>query len=514
MTAFLRVLVVPLVMLGLAACDSSDSNDSDSAEDSTPQRGTLIQSPPRVASWSGADLAAASGASSETQFLLDLTGAPKCRVDVHYIQYNTIGARNEPATASGALMVPAGTDAACTGNRPVLLYAHGTSTDKAFNISNVQNGGNPEGLLMALVFVSQGYIVVAPNYVGYDTSSLSYQTYLNAEQSANDMMDALAAARSALPTSDAPMTQSGDKLFITGYSQGGHVAMATHRALQNAGQTVTASAPMSGPYALSAFGDAVFYGQVNNGAPVQFALLASSYQQAYGNMYTQPADMFESAYATGIETLLPSTLSRSDLYAQGKLPSDALFDVTPPDPAYASYTPPTEPALFAPVFARGFAANHLITNSYRLAYLQDAQANPDGAFPNTTDAAPPANPQHPLRQAFKRNDLRNWTPTAPMLLCGGAEDPTVYYMNTQFMQAYWAATTAPLTVLDVDSSPVANDPYENIKDQFEIAKQLIAAKGVVEGASDGGASAVLEAYHTTLVAPFCLAAAKSFFDAR
>jgi S-formylglutathione hydrolase FrmB len=514
MPTFSRAFLVLFAGLGVAACHSGGSKGSDSAEDSTPKRGSLIQSPSLVTSLSGADLAAALGASTETQFLLDLTGAPKCRVDVHYIQYNTIGAKNEPATASGALMVPAGTDPACTGDRPVMLYAHGTSTDKAFNISRVQNGENPEGLLMALVFVSQGYIVVAPNYVGYDTSSLSYHPYLNAEQSANDMIDALTAARSALPTREAPTTRSGNKLFITGYSQGGHVAMATHRAMQNAGQTVTASAPMSGPYALSAFGDAVFYGQVNGGAPIQLALIGSSYQQAYGNLYTQPTEMFESQYATGIETVLPSTLSRSELYAQGKLPSDALFDVTPPDPAYAPYTPPTEPGLFAPVFAQGFAAEHLITNSFRLAYLQDAQANPDGGFPNTTDAAPPANPQQPLRQAFKRNDLRNWTPTAPMLLCGGAEDPTVYYMNTQLMQAYWATTTAPVTILDVDSSPVADDPYASIKDKFEIAKQIIAAKGVIEGGSDGGERAVLDAYHTTLVSPFCLAAAKSFFDAR
>jgi dienelactone hydrolase len=514
MPAPLRVLMLGCLVALLSACHSG-GDDHDSDEASGPQRGTLIQSPPpRVASLSGADLAAALGASAETQAILQITGAPKCRVDVHQIQYNTIGPKNEAIVASGALMVPAGTDAACTGSRPVVLYAHGTSTDKAFNIANVQNQDNIEGLLMALVFVSQGYIVIAPNYAGYDTSSLSYHPYLNAEQSANDMMDALSAARSALPTADAPVTQAGDKLFVTGYSQGGHVAMATHRALQNAGRTVTASAPMSGPYALSAFGDAVFYGQVNASAPLLLTFITTGYQHAYGNIYAQPTDIFESAFASGIDTLLPTTLSRSDLYAQGKLPSDALFDITPPDPAYATYTPATEPATLAPVFARGFGNPHLITNAFRLAYLQDAQANPDGAFPNTTDAAAPANPQHPLRQAFKRNDLRGWTPTAPMLLCGGADDPTVFFMNTQIMQAYWAPSSAPVTVLDVDSSPVTDDPYKDIKDQFEIAKQLIAASAIAQGANDGGAMAVLDAYHSTLVPPFCLAAVRGFFDAR
>jgi dienelactone hydrolase len=503
--------------LMLAACGGSD-HDKDPSGSAPPQRGTLLHSPPpRVASLSAADLAAAFGADPETQAMLQLTGAPKCRVDVHYIEYNTIGAKNEATTASGALMVPAGIDPACQGGRPVVLYAHGTTTDRNYNIASVQpSSGQPnsEGLLIALAFVSQGYIVVAPNYVGYDSSTLAYHPYLVAEQSANEMMDALKAARGALPTMDAPTTTAGAKLFITGYSQGGHVAMATHRALQAAGIAVAASAPMSGPYALSAFADAEFYGQVSGGAPVFATLLANSYQHTYGNVYSQPTDMFASAYASTIENLLPSTTSRSDLYAQGKLPSDQLFDATPPDPAYAAYTPATQPAAAAPLFARGFGPNYLITNSYRLAYLQDAQANPDGAFPTFTNGAPPAAPQHPLRQDLKTNDLRNWTPTAPMLLCGGDQDPTVYFMNTQIMQAYWAPTAAPVTVLDVDADATGNDdPYKSLKDAFDVAKQLVAATAVAQGATDGGASKVLSDYHAGLVGPFCLTATRGFFDA-
>ena len=35
---------------------------------------------------------------------------------------------------------------------------------------------------------------------------------------------------------------------------------------------------------------------------------------------------------------------------------------------------------------------------------------------------------------------------------------------------------------------------------------------VAGGASDGGAQAVADAYHSSLVPPFCLAAVQSFFD--
>jgi hypothetical protein len=277
---------------------------------------------------------------------------------------------------------------------------------------------------------------------------------------------------------------------------------------------VTASAPLSGPYALAAFGDAIFYGQVNGGAPIVLTMTVSSYQHAYSNIYSSLTDIFEAKYAPGIDTLLPSTVSRGTLYDQGKLPQDQLFSSTPPSAAFAPYTPPTTPAAFAPLFARGFGTDNLITNNFRLAYLTDAQANPDGAFPTTTNGLPAAAPANTFRQALKTNDLRNWTPTAPMLLCGGNADPTVFYMNTQLMQGYWAAAGAnpPVTILDVDSSKTDGDPYADLKTGFAAFKDVIAAAAVVGGASDGGAEAVAEAYHATLVAPFCLKAARDKFD--
>ena len=120
----------------------------------------------------------------------------------------------------------------------------------------------------------------------------------------------------------------------------------------------------------------------------------------------------------------------SELEAQGKLPDTALFSSTPPDPAYAAMTPATTPSNLAPVFAIGFGTEHLLTNDFRLAYLQDASSNPDGGFPTLTDGLPPANPAHPFRQALKTNDQRVWTPTSPMLLCAGNVDPAVLYLNT------------------------------------------------------------------------------------
>ena len=502
----------------LVACGSNDDDGEtpDAAGSTAPTpttRGSLIVSPPtRLVSVDPTQLIDLATNAAGGADLLELL-APSCGVDVYQLQYNTVDPRDQSTTASGALMVPTGADAACQGPRPIVVYTHGTSVEKNYNIANLDNPDNAEGLLIAVAFAAQGYIVVAPNYSGFDTSTLSYHPYLNADQSAKDTVDALTAARSALPTSAAPTVTDNGKLFITGYSQGGHAAMATQRLLEQTSAAVTASAPMSGPYALAAFGDAVFEGQVVGSAPLFVTYFMTSYQRAFGTLYTAPTEVFDARYATGIDTLLPTTGSRSELFAQNRLPRYQLFNSTPPDPSFAPYTPATSPSGLAPVFALGFGPDALLLNSYRLNYLQDAQANPDGGFPTPTDYRPAATPTNSLRVAFKANDLRNWIAVSPTLLCAGHDDPVVLYMNTELMAAYWAANgaTAPIRVLDVDGAVSLDDPDAAIKLGFNAAKAAVAAAAIAEGATDDGYAAVAEAYHTTLVAPFCLAAVRSFF---
>ena len=254
-----------------------------------------------VGSYSASDLLSMLTSDPLGKELLQLTFSPTCTVNIYHMEYETVGGAGEATTASGALMVPTGSAATCSGAHPIVMYAHGTNTSKTFNMADLS--GNSEALLMASVFASQGYIVVAPNYAGYDTSTLPYHPYLNGTQQSDDMIDSLAAARSAYSTAN---TSDNAKLFITGYSQGGYVAMATHKAMQAAGTTVTAAAPMSGPYALAAFGDAIFAGEVDMSAPANFNLVVTSYQHSYQNVYTAPTDVYEAQYASTADELLPS----------------------------------------------------------------------------------------------------------------------------------------------------------------------------------------------------------------
>jgi acetyl esterase/lipase len=502
--------VAALAVCVLAACEGNGS--SGAAVDASGARGSLIQNPPlRTASLTAADLTAQLQSTPSGQQLLAVAGQPACGIDVHYIQYGTVGGTGEQTTASGVLMVPTGAPPQCSGPRPVVLYAHGTATARAFNlaaIADTTNAANSEGGLLAAMFAAQGYIVVAPNYAGYDSSPLTYHPFLNADQQSKEMYDALTAARKAIGQVFASGTTDNGKLFVTGYSEGGHVAMATVRALQALGQTVTASAPLSGPYAMEAFGDAILFGSVNIGSTVFVPLITTSYQKAYGNLYNATTDIYELTYATGIDTLLPSLTPLATLFTQNKLPQTALFSSTTPATGNATL----DAALAVPsnpLFASGFGASNLLLNSVRVAYALDAIASPDGAVPSPQPGVPVAvAPIHPLRQALKTNDLRNgaWFPAAPMLLCGGKADPTVFFsVNTQTMQAFWGSLPSGLvTVLDVDSAPTGlSDPFAAVKVGFAQAKAQVAA---------GGATAVVQAYHGTLVPPFCTAAARGFFS--
>jgi pimeloyl-ACP methyl ester carboxylesterase len=505
-------------VFALGGCNSNGS--SHSTNEST-TRGTLLLNPPsRYATFTATAFETALNRDASGQSLLAIAGAPRCGFDVHYINYETVGAKGESTTATGALMVPNGTAAPCGGARPIVLYAHGTSPEKSYNIANILSIDNPadgESMLIAAMFAAQGYIVVAPNYAGYDTSTLPYHPYLNGDQQSKDMIDALTAARSALGSIPASETSDDGRLFITGYSQGGYVAMATQRALQDLGQIPTAVAPMSGPYALEAMGDAIVTGSVNLGSTLFIPLMVSSYQNAYSNVYSALTDFYSASYASGIDTLLPGS-SYETLVGNGLLPQFALFSNMTPDTGNATLN-----SLLAvpsdPLFAAGFGDPYLVNNSVRSDYVADAAANPDGFDPTVMSGAPVAvASSYGFRDDLRINDMRydaTFSPASPTLLCGGSDDPSVFFMNTQAMQAFWRPFSLPsglLTVLDLETGLGTGDPYATLEAAFASLKGQVAADAVTAGATDGGAMAVARAYHGSLVIPFCTAAAKGFFD--
>lgn len=535
MFKLLMPLSAALCAAMLGACGSS-SQTAMVAPSTT--HGTLAVDPPfRIASLDAATFQAELAGSASGAQLLQITGNPACGVDFYYVKFWTVGGAAEATESSGALMVPTGAAPGCSGARPIVLYAHGTNPDKTLNIADITNPSNSEGVLIAAMFAAQGYIVVAPNYAGYDISTLGYHPFLNAEQQSGEMIDILTAARAALPKTFSSATSDGGKLFITGYSEGGHVAMATQRALEASGAVITAAAPMSGPYAMEAFGDAIFFGNVNLGSTVFAPLIGTSYQKAYGNIYNTPADLYSATYVNGMETLLPSATPIDTIFSTGLLPETALFDSATPLVAVpgdavlsaeltallsvpGSATYPLPPTAQTPLFAAGFGTPYLVNNSYRVAYALDAAGNPDGAVPTPSAGVPLAHtvPVQPLRQALYKNDLRTggWAPTAPTLLCGGDQDPTVFFsVNTETMAAFWSPLVQAglITVLDVSGTPAGS--FAAIQGGFQQsqAAQLAYYESAAGGALSPAAAQLLlvQGYHGA-VAPFCAVAARAFFS--
>ncbi|MGZ5199477.1 MAG: hypothetical protein ACXWC4_06865 [Telluria sp.] len=217
-------------------------------------------------------------------------------------------------------------------------------------------------------------------------------------------------------------------------------------------------------------------------------MIINAGQHARAGLYKSPVDIYEAQYAGSIVDLLPGTLGSSDLVNLGKLPATALFaaDSMPQTAGYTQY----------------FGSGNLVRSDYRAAYLADMAAHPCSQDPLSPLACAP---RQALRSWLVKNDLRNYTPNVPLLLCGGDGDPTVPYFNTTSAVAYFQGRGASLTELNIDSS------LDGVNDFFRLPKMgFAAAKAALRAA--GGGDAVATSYHAGLVAPFCMAASRDWFQ--
>jgi pimeloyl-ACP methyl ester carboxylesterase len=437
-----------LVTTFVTACGGDGGDTAGSGVNDTPARGALV-----------AARTTTTHAPGDVEVRLQASGAPSlgkagaCGVSVSHIDYATRDPQGRPATASAGVMVPTGNGANCTGARPVLLYAHGTTTLKSYDMADPEK--THEALLVEATCAAHGYIVVAPNYLGYDTSSMTYHPYLNAEVQAADMIDDLRAGLAHAASAGGPYPSK--MLLLAGYSQGGHVAMATHKVLERdhaAEFTVTAAAPMSEPYDLVQFGDTVTSpsGPINVGATLFMPYLLTSYQNSYGSIYGSPAEVYQAPFDRTAPTLFPTDVQVETLIANAELPND-------------------------PTFRLLFGTGGLLTDRFRTGY-------------GTSN----------FRKALQLNTLLGWSPKAPVALCGGADDPTVFFANTVSMKNDFSirGIIVPAWNLEDRASLPVGTSYDEIYDGFQLAKL-------------GAGARIQIGYHGVLVPPFCYAMARGLF---
>ena len=237
----------------LAACGGGGNDDTVTDGGSTPpvrpadpEGAGQLQAATLLGTVAAADIAAA--LTSEESLAQDVV--PRYAVTSYRLEYLTTDADGKAVRASGLVSVP---QKAPGAKSPVLSYQHGTLFRDAEAPSN-----NAVASEVAVVLASLGYIVLAPDYVGFGASKGTPHPYLLAAPSAAATVDFLTAARTW--RGQANVADNG-QLFLTGYSEGGYVTMAAHRALQTSGsshlQQLRMVVPGAGPYNVQATMDSL-----------------------------------------------------------------------------------------------------------------------------------------------------------------------------------------------------------------------------------------------------------------
>ena len=128
----------------------------------------------------------------------------------------------------------------------MLVYHHGTSLRK-IDVPSNDVGETLIGRFLVLVD-----ILFNAGYIGMGESP-GLHPYCHGESEATATRDMIRAAREFI--ADSLNMIDSSELFLTGYSQGGHAAMAAHKYIEEnnlLGEfNVLGSAPCSGPYEMS-----------------------------------------------------------------------------------------------------------------------------------------------------------------------------------------------------------------------------------------------------------------------
>lgn len=341
--------------------------------------------------------------------LLSQFNIPFIQFGVNYyrISYTTPNLQGAADTVSGLLVMPDNTSKIY----PRLVYQHGTSGSKQDVPSFNYNGG--EGSV-GLLFGGLGYVALLPDYLGLGLSD-GFHPYVHAASEASAALDMLRAAEDFTTTNN---IQTNSQLFITGYSQGGHAAMALQREIeknQSAEFSVTASAPLSGPYSIGEVMRALILTDEVYYYPAYIPNTILSYQTAYGNLFDEITDVFKPAYSGLIAQFYAGTLDLSDL-------NDQLI-VT------------------------------LVAN--------EGESRPYRMFQDSIVQTVANDPAHPFNIALKANNTyTDWTPQAPTRLYYCMADDQVPFENSILARdTLLVAGAADLQILDVNSTADHGDCY-------------------------------------------------------
>lgn len=315
-------------------------------------------------------------------------------VILHRVSYYTEHPNGDSVLVSGALAFPANH----TCPSALSSYQHGTVADQ-FNVPSFQS----DETLLGVLYASAGIVTTMPDFIGLGLGE-GRHLYVHAESQAETALDLIRAAHTL---QDDLGYALDDQLFLWGYSQGGHATMALHRKIELEVPeefTVTACAPMSGPYDISGVQADIITSDSFYPTPGYLPYVVMSYQEVYGNLYDDVEDLFVPEFASEVEG-----------WFQGDYSMDWINNQCPNVPSQMLH-----PAV-----------------------LDDFENNPD----------------NPIRLALQDNDVYDWAPQAPTRLYYCEGDDQVSFENSELafevMTENGAANLSSLNGGDLDHSGCA-----------------------------------------------------------
>lgn len=230
----------------------------------------------------------------------------KHSIKLYKIVYRTTF-KGQPILASGVISYPS----VITDSIPTMIVGNGLIFADDDAPSNFDLPNNFTGFEF---IASMGYLTLIPDMIGFGVSKDIIFPIHNYEHSANSMIDFIYAGEEFVKSKKLPVNR---KKFLTGYSQGGYIAMATLKMIEEkpvSDINIEATAVGAGGFNLvNLLKNAI----KNNtySAPSHLIMLVSSYNIMYD--WNRPlTDFFQETYAKKIPVLLNGEYNREEIDLQ------------------------------------------------------------------------------------------------------------------------------------------------------------------------------------------------------
>ena len=287
-------------------------------------------------------------------------------VDIYEVIYSAPWVDGSMIKASGMYYVPKDTKGS-NSTFPMVVYHHGTTL-------SVDRGDIFKNAQygIALGMSTDGYAALVPDYYGLGKGEKThlYQHVWSEAMSTIYMLYAIDELNKKIGV------QVNSDVYLTGYSQGGHATMAAHKYLEELNDSrfkVVASAPMSGAYDMSGAQAKVMFEEYPQ--PFYLPYLLVSYQTAYNYWDGDIYDIFKKPYDSITQVYLDGTHYYEDF---NKAIPSVPADILKPE------------------------------------YVEEFKA-----YPN-----------YPIKLRIRENDIYEWIPKSPTLLCYCSSDDQVAGENS------------------------------------------------------------------------------------